>query len=185
MEGEEILIKKAQQGNEEAFRIIVETYQRYVFSVCLSVLKDIHEAENASQESFLKLYGSLKYYQFKGFKSYIGRIALNTSIDIKRKSSKVVEVSFSDGINNMESLEHISPQEGLINREERENILRLYGSLPEIYRRIVGMYYIEEMSYQSIAAKEGISLRTVESRLYRAKKMLRESWEVNERSEPL
>lgn len=62
-------------------------------------------------------------------------------------------------------------------RKERQDRLRQkVNELPPNYRNVVVAYYIEEKSYQEIALREGIEIKSVESRLYRAKKWLREQW---------
>lgn len=181
MDNEDLLIKSTISGNTDSFRTLVEKYQGFIFTICLNIIKDPHEAENAAQETFLRVYRSLHQYGFKGFKPWIGKIATNISIDLKRKkkASNIVEVSFIDEVENTESLKHISIQDEIINGEDRKKILTLCGELPNIYKIVISKYYIEEMSYQKIAKDEGISIKTVESRLYRAKKMLREKWEVD------
>lgn len=181
MDNEDLLIKSVLSGDIDSFRVLVEKYQGFIFAICISIIKDSYEAENAAQETFIRIYRSLHQYEFKGFKTWISRIATNISIDFKRKkkASNIVEVSFMDEMENTENLSHISIQEEVIKGEDRKKILTLCSELPDIYKSIINKYYIQEMSYQKIAKDEGISIKTVESRLYRAKKMLREKWEVD------
>jgi RNA polymerase sigma factor (sigma-70 family) len=180
MDNEDLLIKSIISGNTDSFKIIVEKYQGFIFAICLNIIKDPHEAENAAQETFLRIYRSLHQYEYKGFKTWIGRIATNISIDFKRKrnASNIVEISFNDEMDNTENLSQMSLYDEVIKGEDRKKILTLCGELPDIYKSVISKYYIQEMSYQNIAKVEGISIKTVESRLYRAKKMLKEKWEV-------
>jgi RNA polymerase sigma factor (sigma-70 family) len=180
MDNEEIVISRVLAGNTEAFRIIVEKYQGLVFSICMSTLKNHHDAENAAQETFLKAYRFLHQYDGRSFKSWIGRIATSCAIDLYRKTkAKSQEIQFEEGLEIRDSLQ-VTVQDILIEKEDRERVGHLYKSLPDIYKSVVEKYYIEGMSYQSIALDEDISIKTVESRLYRAKKLLKERWNEDE-----
>lgn len=178
MENEIMLINSAMSGNQDSFREIVETYQSLVYSICLNVLKDRHEAQNAAQETFIKVYRSLKSYQFKGFKSWIGRIATNTSLDILRKnsSSKNLEVTLIENINDVGA--ELEPIDEIILKEDRKKLMLILEELPPIYKQVIEMHYLKEMTYEKIADCEGVSKKTIESRLYRARKLIKEKWEV-------
>jgi RNA polymerase sigma factor (sigma-70 family) len=180
MDSEELIIKNVLRGDDEAFRHIVEKYQGLVFSICLNTLKNHYDAENAAQETFLKAYRSLYQYNGRSFKSWIGRIATSCAIDLYRKmKAKSQEIQFDEGLEIRDSLQ-TTVQDIIIEREDREKVSHLYRSLPGIYKSVVEKYYIEGMSYQNIALDENISIKTVESRLYRAKKLLKERWDEDE-----
>jgi DNA-directed RNA polymerase specialized sigma24 family protein len=74
MEPEELLIKRVINGDQEAFRSIVEKYQNLVFAICLNIAGQRQEAENLAQETFLQVYRSLPRYRNQGFKAWIGKI---------------------------------------------------------------------------------------------------------------
>lgn len=181
MENEILLLKSAMAGDEEAFRAIVEAYQNFVFAVCLNVLKDRQEAENAAQETFIKVYHSLQNYEFRGFKSWLGRIALNTSLDMLRKymTTKKLEVPFMEKIGKNEDSTEIQPIDEIIIKEDKERLINICNGLPLIYKQVIEMHYLRDMSYETIADLEGVSKKTIESRLYRARKMIKEKWEVD------
>jgi RNA polymerase sigma factor (sigma-70 family) len=175
---EDNIIRSAIAGNEQAFRLLLDKYQALVFAICLNILKDKAEAENAAQETFLQLYRSLYKYEYKGFKTYISRIAINKAIDLKRKlaqSEKIQLVSIED-IENIIPDKRQSLQETIIKKEENRKLKEALNNLPEKYREAVNYYYIEELSYEDIAKKQSVSIRTVETRLYRAKKILKDMW---------
>lgn len=182
MDNEEIMIKKAAQGNEQAFRILVERYQGLIFKICFNVVKDTSHAENIAQEIFLQVFRALPTYEYKGFKTWIGRIALNKAIDYQRKmnSLKRREVALTEEFQNTLIDEGNSDIEDFWKKEDYKKLLGLCNSLPEIYKTIVNKYYIQEKCYSDIAQEENISIKTVESRLYRARKYIREKWEVQE-----
>jgi RNA polymerase sigma factor (sigma-70 family) len=182
MDSEEIIIRKAVQGNEQAFRLLVENYQSFVFKVCINVIKDNSHAENIAQETFLQVYRALPTYEFKGFKTWLGRIAMNKAIDYQRKmnTQKKREVALTEEFQSTLVSDDNYGLENLMKQEDRKKILGLCNTLPDIYKSIVNKYYIQQKCYSDIALEENISIKTVESRLYRAKKMLREKWEEEE-----
>lgn len=178
MDNEQIIIRKAAEGNEQAFRLLVEKYQNLVLKICFDVIKDYCHAENIAQETFLQVFRALPAYEYKGFKTWLSRIAFNKAIDYKRKmdSIKNKEITLTDEFQNSisDDKDHL---ENYIRKEDHKKMLKLCASLPEIYQVIINKYYIQEKCYADIAAEENISIKTVESRLYRAKKILKEKWE--------
>jgi len=163
MNSEDILIKQAIDGNHAA----------------LNFVSDNHQAENVAQEVFLKIYLSLPRYRFEGFRTWIGKIAAHKAIDWRRRQQKIavkekimdIDDLLEDAIPNNDL-----PGERLIEKEQIEKLQTLYKQLPEKYRVIVEKYYFSDKSYQQIAKEEGIALKTVESRLYRARQMLKKQW---------
>lgn len=182
METDDLLAKSASEGNTDAFRKIVERYQRLVYAICYNMIKDHQEAENLAQETFIQAYRTLTQYQYRGLKNWISRIAVNKSIDLKRKKAAGIEskVIYLEEMLETGAKQTDDIQEKLIRKEERSRILALCGRLPEKYDKVLKMYYFENKSYQEISQKEGISVKTVESRLYRAKNMLKKYWEEGE-----
>lgn len=174
MDNEENIIKSILSGNINDFEIIVNAYQKFVYAICRSIIKDPHEAENVAQEVFIQVYNSLENYEFKGFKTWIGKIATNKSIDYKRKAAK--NVIYIDDVHTLESAIDSSPSEAMEKEEEIERLKILCKELPLIYGSVINKYYIENKSYHEIAFEEGLSVKTVESRLYRAKAILKGRW---------
>ena len=83
------LIKKILSGDDNAFSQVVDEYKNYVFAIILNFIKDYDEVENVAQEVFLQVYISLPDFKIENFKGWIGRIAVNKSIDWKRKNAKI------------------------------------------------------------------------------------------------
>jgi RNA polymerase sigma factor (sigma-70 family) len=182
MDSEELIIRKAVQGSEQAFRCLVERYQSFVFKVCLNIIKDSTHAENIAQEIFLQVYRSLPSYEYKGFKTWIGKIALNKAIDYQRKMNvlKKREISLTEDYQSTLMDESSSDLKDFWRNEDYKKVQGLCNNLPDIYKTIINKYYLQEKCYSDIALEENISIKTVESRLYRARKLLREKWEVED-----
>lgn len=183
MEPDELLIKSVFKGNQDAFRKLVEKYQTFVFAICMNIVRDRQEAENLSQETFIQVYRSLARYESKGFKTWIGRIATNKAIDWKRKAENSHSIVHLDDPEVLSTQHEDSLQDQVIKNERKKQIISLCNQLPEKYSIVLNKYYIQSKSYQEISVEEGISIKTVESRLYRAKKEIRKKWEEEEQYE--
>lgn len=170
-------MKKIIVGDEQAFRWLIETYRNYLFQVIYSILQHEIDAEDVAQEVFVQIYLSLPSYQEKGLKTWMTRIAINKAIDFKRKRQRNKEEL-------MDSMEEIYPNvdvdthnlDSLFLKERKEIIAHRLDQLPPNYRVIIHAYYMEEKSYQEIAKEQGIKVKTVESKLYRARKWIRKHW---------
>nr|WP_312577976.1 sigma-70 family RNA polymerase sigma factor [Sedimentibacter sp.] len=185
MEKESLLIKESIEGDEEAFTEIVNIYKNYIFAIILNFIKDYGEAENVAQEVFLQIYASLGTYDNKNFKGWIGKIAANKSVDwIRKKKSKFREEVFdntTDMIDNMEPYQNNNPEISLVDKEKKEVLAKALSNIPEIYKNTIEKFYFQDKSYELIAKEEDVSIKTVASRLYRAKILLKEKWrEENE-----
>ncbi len=185
MEKESLLIRESIKGDEEAFTQIVNLYKNYIFAIILNFIKDYGEAENVAQEVFLQIYASLGTYDNKNFKGWIGKIAANKSIDwIRKKKSRFREETFdntADMIDDMTFNHNSNPEISLVDKERKEVLAKVLGKIPEIYRNTIDKFYFQEKSYEQIAKEEDVPIKTVASRLYRAKILLKEKWrEENE-----
>ncbi|MGM1046155.1 MAG: RNA polymerase sigma factor [Bacillota bacterium] len=178
----ERLITRILQGEQEAFRELVNLYSQHVFHTAYSVLRDAKEAEDASQEVFIQVFKALPQYRSEGFKTWITRITLNKSIDLKRKiTRRSPEQQGEDG----EALERIPSRDPdtlvhLINKEKKEELRQKVNSLPNNHREVVTAFYLEEKNYEQISVELGVTIKTVESKLYRARQWIRNTWKEDE-----
>jgi len=157
---------------------LVEGYKNLVYAICLNAVGDPFEAENLAQETFLQVYKSLPNYKFRGFTTWISRIALNKCIDFKRRtaSRKNRETICLSDLNHIAD-EAMSVQDMLIEKEERELLDKCLKQIPEHYANVLRKSYQENKTCKQIAEEENISVRAVETRLYRGRKILRERFE--------
>lgn len=178
----EQLVTRILQGDQEAFRELVNLYSQHVFHTTYSVLRDVKEAEDASQEVFLQMYRALPQYRSEGFKTWLTRIALNKAIDIKRRLSRKAHEQVSEGD---EELDRLSSQDEdvvalLIRKEKSEELRGRIGTLPGNHREVITAFYLEEKNYEQIAAELNTTVKTVESKLYRARQWIRKRWKEEE-----
>lgn len=181
MDCDERLVRQSLSGDEEAFRQLVDTYKAYVFAVILCYTKDRFEAENLAQDVFLQVYRALPQYQYGSFKAWIGKIAVSKAVDWLRSQRRLTPERISENA----GVVCENPESVLLKKEHLLKIRTTFNCLPDIYRRAAEKFYFEERSYQEIAREEGVSVKTVESRLYRARILFRKKWEEGKNEEAL
>lgn len=172
-------------GDRDAFRELVDRYGRYLYQAVYGVLHSVKDAEDVTQEALINIFESLPQYRHQGFKSWITRIAVNKAIDYKRSKERKKEQLTAE----WEELEAAAAagagrhtvEDTVLEREKRSRVHDYVDQLPEHYRDVVVAFYIEEKSYQQIAQEQQIALKTVESKLYRAKQYLRKAWKEEDR----
>ncbi len=158
------------------FSLLVDRYKDNIFKLIYGFTNDYGEAEDISQEVFVTLYKKLHTYQGESkLSTWLYRIATNKSIDWHRKKKRRAIFSLFDNNNQVSNIESNipPPQEMYILSEEQREIQSAVTRLDEKYRLVIIMYYYQSMTYQDIAEILHISTRTVETRLYRAKKILK------------
>lgn len=173
------LIEKSKKKDKEAFRLLVDRYKNYIFSIVLSKIRSYEEAENIVQEVFLQIFLSLEDYKNDNFKAWIGRIAFNKSIDYIRKTRKEFKdesLDLKEEKLQMLLINNIDPSEELVNKEKGELLIEILENIPVIYSDTIKKHYINQKSYEEISIEENISIKTVETRMYRGRKLIQEIW---------
>jgi RNA polymerase sigma factor (sigma-70 family) len=145
------------------------------------VLHHPKDAEDAVQEAFVKIYRSLPQYHGQGFKTWMSRIAVNTAIDYKRKCERRREVVVDHEVALQAAISVEEPVDLVLMRKERGAMIARYLSeLPPNYREVIVSYYMEGKSYQQIANEQDVEIKTVESKLYRAKNWMKKHWKEDD-----
>ena len=174
------LIEGVLEGNDHAFRLLVEKYRNDVFRTVFAVLRDQKEAEDAAQEVFIKIYTSLPQYENQGFKTWMTRIAVNHAIDVKRKQvrrkGEIVETIEQQALG--------TPKDGiekeLIENERQRLVMKRLNELPDNYRDVIYGFYIAEKSYQELADEQKVQVKTIEMKLYRARHWMKKNWKEDD-----
>jgi RNA polymerase sigma-70 factor (ECF subfamily) len=190
------LVERVRSGDQRAFRLLVERYQKKIYSVALGMVKDKEEAMDISQEAFVKVYKYLDH--FKGdssFYTWIYRITSNLCIDaIRRKGAmrgdavefdETVAQDLSEAnLGALGSRLGTNPQKSALRRELAEKIQEALQEVPEKHREILLLREVEGMSYEDLSRTLGIPKGTVMSRLFHARakvqKILSEYLELDE-----
>lgn len=174
---DEDLARLAQQGNQDAFALLVTRYEKQIFSLAYRLVGDYDEAADMAQEAFLRIYQMLhRYDPEKKFFSWMYRVAQNTCLNaLNRRPSNVVPVERAEEyFSDTTAGETAEPEKDYLNREIRRNIDRAIAELPDNYRDIIYLRYIEDLSYQQIADTLSLPVSTIETRLFRGKKLLQQ-----------
>ena len=165
----------------EMFEQIVLKYQNLVYTVCFNILKNPHDAENTAQETFLSAYFDISQNSknIQNLKSWLCKIAVNKSIDYKRKSYKVIKNEESFELFEFEIKDNASVENQTEQKERQEKLNAIISNIPEKYANAVKAFYYEQMSVKEIAKYYKLPEKTVETHLYRAKKLIKERWGEN------
>ena len=167
------VIKECLKGDNSYFEEIVKRYKNLVYSIILRMVNDHEEANDLAQEVFIKLYKNLdKYYPDFKFSTWVIRITTNHVIDYRRKKKHdfVPLDSVESELSASESPESITLQ------KERKSILdKSVQELPDMYRIPIVLYHQQGLSYQEIADVIDEPLSKVKNRIFRGRKMLKDS----------
>lgn len=174
---EKSIILRAQDGDSESFALLVEKYQDAVFTVCFSLLKNYHDANDAAQNTFIKAYKNVKRFKFdSSFQTYITRIAINTCKDEFRKMSRQSGNVSIDSDENLYEIKDASdtPEKAFEKKELQKTVHRAISVLPQKYREVIILRDINGLSYEETAKALKTSQGTVKSRISRARNALKE-----------
>ncbi|UQD50790.1 RNA polymerase sigma factor SigW [Bacillus methanolicus] len=174
-------IKEVIKGDQNAFGEIVELYKDKVFQLCYRMLGNRHEAEDIAQEAFIRAYVNINSFNINlKFSTWLYRIATNLCIDRIRKKKPDyyldAEVSGSDGLTMYSQIaaDTALPEEELQSLELQETIQKEISKLPEKYRTVIVLRYIEELSLNEISEILDLPLGTVKTRIHRGREALRQ-----------
>ncbi|ABJ80213.1 sigma-70 family RNA polymerase sigma factor [Leptospira borgpetersenii serovar Hardjo-bovis] len=183
-------IQKVLHGDFNSFEILMNRYQGLIYSQVIKAFRNETEAEDFTQDIFLKAFESLSTFQGRSqFSTWLFVIARNEII--RRYRREHPEISGLDTLLLTESEvekknETSSEQETkLLKQEISEKIRSLVESLPELYRKPIMLHYFENMSYKEISQKLNLKMNTLKSYIFRGKEIMRD-WlnkEENEKQE--
>ena len=177
------LVRRIKQGEDEAFREMVDRYHSRVYSLSYGVLRNAEDAEEATQDTFLTLYRKIGTFdESKKFFSWFYRVALNSAYSRARRRKPAVSVSLEDYVPRFGG-DEASPQfqawvdgieDEVIARDLAERAEGFIAELPDAYRDAIWMVDVEEMRPVDVAETLEISLPALKSRLHRARLFVRQ-----------
>ena len=181
MSGEEAgLIRRCLAGDEKAYRELVERYQAQVYSVALRMVRRSEDAEDLTQETFVRMFRALSRYDpTRPFAAWLFTIASRLCIDHIRRR-RVSPISLTQRERESEEEYEIDvedpglkPDEAAVHAEESRRAADLIDSLPPHYRIVVILRHVQDLSYEEIAEALHLPLGTVKARIHRARSLLR------------
>lgn len=175
------LIEAAQHGDLAAFNELILSCQDLVYRQAWWLLKEEEAAEDATQETFLKVYRKINTFQLgKPFRSWLLKITTNHCLDKIRSARRHPEQTLEPVDRDGEAIEPAwlkdpgdTPEQALIRAEEERRIIYAIQSLSPEYRAVVIMVDLQELDYTEVSAILNVPLGTMKSRLSRARRQLR------------
>jgi RNA polymerase sigma-70 factor (ECF subfamily) len=168
-EDDAALVARHLRGDPDAFRLLYEKYRDKVFASAYRIVGEHHAATDLAQEIFVKIHGELRNFKFESkFSTWLFRVAVNHAIN------KAAEVARHARIHDKIGREGRGDPGGT--REGRpidEQVHRALQKLSPKLRAIIGLRYLDGLSYEEIAEVLEISIGTVKSRLFLAHETLR------------
>lgn len=176
---EKILISALKEGDENAFRDLVDSFQLKVVNTCYGFLHDRDEAEDIAQDVFVEIYHSIhKFREDSSLSTWIYRIAVNKSLNRKKRLNKrSLFSSFSNGDDDSFAYADLKSEapladEIIIKDEEKQKLHKAIDRLPENQKTALILSKFEDMSYKEISEIMDLSISSIESLLFRAKQNL-------------
>ncbi len=183
---DKVLVRRVQQGEKEAFDLLVLKYQHRLIKLISRYIRDSAEVYDVAQESFLKAYRALP--NFRGdsaFYTWLYRIAINTAKNhlvsqSRRPPDSDVDSSEAEQFDGESDLkEYATPERMLLKEEIERTVIDAIEQLPPDLRTAITLRELEGMSYEEIAQTMDCPIGTVRSRIFRAREA------INKRLEPL
>lgn len=170
---DQIIINQIIEGDSHAFTILVDRYKDLVFTLALRMLKNRDEADEVSQDTFIKVYKSLT--KFKGdskFSTWIYQVAYNTCLDRLKKNKRSQHVVAIDEFTE----HHVKTIDNALDKMEQEERKKAIQScldlLPSDDSFLLTLYYFEEQSLEEISQVTGLTANNVKVKLFRSRKKL-------------
>ncbi len=160
--------------SQNSFEERCAPYAGMVYRHCLHMLKNVHEAEDAAQESMLRAFRAYPSFRGKGVASWLYAIAHHTCLDVLKSARYRREMLTLDEEENpfQQADGAPTPEAAYVQKAEDERLWQMVMELPQDQQTILSLFYGEGMSYEAIAQATGTRIGTVKSRLSRARENL-------------
>ena len=180
-----ILIEQLKQGNEAAFKKIVEAWQDMVYNTALGIIQNAEDAEDIAQDVFVQVYESIN--TFKGeskFSTWLYRIAVTKTMDHIRRKKRKKRFAFIQSIFGVnDEIAHDPPDfqhPGVVldKKETASELFKAIELLPESQKIAFTLNKLEGLNYQEVSDIMNTTVPSVESLLHRAKNNLKKNLEI-------
>ncbi|HZQ11193.1 MAG TPA: RNA polymerase sigma factor [Pseudolabrys sp.] len=177
------LVRRARARDEAAVRAITQRYNRRLYRVARSILRDDTEAEDVVQETYVRAIAGLEHFRGDAaFGTWITRIAMNEALGrLRRRRPTVDWESYGENRTQAEIIDFPlsaasnDPERTMAQGEIREVLERAIDALPDAFRAVFVARIVEGMSVEETADLFGLQSETVKTRLHRARNLLREA----------
>jgi len=174
------IIQKVIDGDVKAFGLLINRHKAKAMTLAVRLLKNREDAEDALQDSFVRMYRSLSSFEWKSsFSTWFYRIVYNTCATAAGKKNRIhplsIDVEDEDGLRTEIATDELQPDIRLESDEFSKIVNEEVEKLPVVYGSTFTLFVIQDMSYEEIVQVTGWPLGTIKARLFRARAMLRES----------
>jgi len=177
MNAERETIEKIIAGDTQRFSVVIEQYKRLVYNIAFRMVQNAADREDLCQDIFVKVYRNLSTFQFESkLSTWIAKIAFNTCVNhLKKKRVPLLhdvapDKFFIEEVSDRKK----SPDEEMECSDIASKLTREIENLPVVFRTVLTLFHLEQMSYGEIAAVTALPGGTVKSYLFRARKLLRQ-----------
>ena len=171
------LVKASQQGDQDAFALLVQKHQRRVFNMSLRMLQNYEEAGEITQEAFLAAWQGLPSFRGEAcFATWLYRIAYNCSL--RQLERRKRERALQAAIQAEKILEEVNKErqvEDILELRDRQTMVReQMEKLPARYRMVLMLRHLQDMTYEEMAEILAVPVGTIKTHLFRARHLLKE-----------
>lgn len=178
------LVRRVQEGDQEAFRTLFERYHRRAYAVAYGVVKNKQDALDVVQDGFVKVHRHIDSFQgTSSFYTWLYRIIMNLAIDHVRRRRNAKGLEYDDRVGRdddeiagdgtlLPRILDANPGKTVIRRELLERIQRALDELPEYHRAVILLREVEGLSYEEMAEVLDVPKGTIMSRLFHARKKM-------------
>jgi len=158
------------EGDTHAFAVLVDRYKNLVFTLSFKMLQNREEAEEVSQDAFIKVYRSLpKFKSESKFSTWLYKITYNTCLDRLRSKKRTTQIVSADDFIEHDVRSLINVLDAIQERERKQKIQKCLGLLPGEDNFLLTLYYFEENSLKEISKIMGINENNLKIKLFRSR----------------
>lgn len=174
-EADQQLVAAVLEGNQGAFRQLVERYKDYVFTVCFRVLQQREEAEEASQDVFIKVYKTLGSFEQKSkFSTWLYTVAYRTALDkVRTRKKGNISIDQEDNYLQIPDQENRGAEQMINTELLKAQLMAAIRQLKPQDAAVVTLFYLKEKSIKEIVEITGLTTTNVKTKLHRTRESLR------------
>lgn len=175
------LIQRTLIGDQQAYALLVKTYQRYVFTLALRFTKSREDAEEVAQDSFIKVYKALSSFkQESKFSTWLYTVVYTTAMtSLRKRDANTIALDDEDNFIQIENSTSVADVNSAENRSRSFYLNEAISQLPADDATVLTLFYHAEQSLEEIALIMGIETNGVKIKLFRARRRLKQTLERN------
>lgn len=162
-------------NSEEFLEKLITQYGKLIFSICYQFTHNYLDAEDLAQETFLSAYRNYNSFDGTHEKAWITKIATNKCLDYKKSAAAKIIPAEEEYFIALQTEEN-EVEKNVLEKETKQYLKKICSELKPPYDQVATDYFYHELSSKEIAEKEGKSIKTIQTQLYRAKSMLKKLW---------